>query len=46
MPEVKFAEPVRVEAEHFVTASATHKNHLPASPMRELWFPSLSVRDR
>ena len=46
MPEVKFAEPVRVEAEHFVDCIRNSHEPLTGLPMRELWFPSLSVRDR
>ena len=46
MPEVKFAEPLRVEAEHFADCIRNSHEPLTGLPTRELWFPSLSARDR
>ena len=46
IPEVKFAEPLRVEAEHFADCIAIHMNHSQGYTTRELSFRSLSARDR
>ena len=43
IPEVKFAEPLRVEAEHFADCIRNSRNHSPGYLTRELSFRSLSA---